>query len=422
MTPALYSRRRELGLLLTLAGIQFTHIVDFMIMMPLGPQLTRLFDISDAQFGLLVSAYTFAAGASSLLAATYVDRFDRKKLLLTLYVLFALATLACGLAPGFGFLMAARVAAGAFGGVLSAMSQTIVADVVPFERRGRAMAVVMSAFSVATVAGVPLSLWLAAHLGWQAPFYAIAALSGLFALGAHLTLPPLRHHLGAGARPAFWHGIVTVLRDANHRRAFVFSALLMFTGFTVIPYITLFMQANVGLRDEQIPLIYLCGGLASLVTARVIGRLADHLGKVRTFTYMALALIVPLAVITTLPTLWPGPVVPLAAVLVVSSGLFVCMSGRMIPGMALLTSAAQPAVRGTFMALNASVQSAAMGLAALVGGLIISRDADGLVQHYGWNAAVGALASVASVWMAHRLSLHNQQSGPNPAPAQAKPP
>jgi predicted MFS family arabinose efflux permease len=173
-----------MGLLLTLAGIQFTHIVDFMIMMPLGPQLTRILGITDAQFGLLVSAYTFAAGASGLLAATYVERFDRKKLLLTLYVLFALATLACGLAPSYGFLMLARVAAGTFGGVLSALSQTIVADVIPFERRGRAMAVVMSAFSVSTVAGVPLSLWLAAHLGWQAPFIAIAALCGLLAAGA----------------------------------------------------------------------------------------------------------------------------------------------------------------------------------------------------------------------------------------------
>lgn len=422
MTPALYSRRRELGLLLTLAGIQFTHIVDFMIMMPLGPQLTRLFGISDAQFGLLVSAYTFAAGASSVLAATYVDRFDRKHLLLAMYVLFALATLACGLAPGFGWLMAARVAAGAFGGVLSALSQTIVGDVVPFERRGRAMAVVMSSFSVATVAGVPLSLWLAAHLGWQAPFYAIALLSGLFALGAHLTLPPLRHHLRPGARAAFWHGIAAVLRDGNHRRAFVFSALLMFTGFTVIPYITIFMQTNVGLREDQIPLIYLCGGLGSLVVARWVGRLADRIGKARTFRIMAFALIVPLTLVTLLPTLWPGPVVPLAAVLVVTATLFVCMSGRMIPGMALLTAAAQPALRGTFMALNASVQSAAMGLAALVGGLIISRDAAGLVQHYGWNAAVGAVASVASVWVAYRLKLHTQQSGPNPAPAQAKAP
>src|SRR6478735_4048020 len=186
--------RRELGLLLTLAGIQFTHILDFMIMMPLGPQFRALFGISDAQFGLLVSAYTLSAGASGLLASTYIDRVGRKRLLLTLYPLFALATLACGLAPGYALLMAARIAAGLFGGILSALSQTIVADVVPFQRRGRAMSVVMTSFSVSTVAGVPLGLFLAAHFSWHAPFFGIATLCALLTLTAAVTLPKLDAH------------------------------------------------------------------------------------------------------------------------------------------------------------------------------------------------------------------------------------
>jgi predicted MFS family arabinose efflux permease len=184
--------RRELWLLLTLAGIQFTHIVDFMIMMPLGPQLVALFGINDAQFGLLVSAYTFAAGASGLLAATYVDRFGRKRLLLVLYVLFALATLSCALSPNYATLMLARVACGAFGGVLGTLTQTIVGDVIPFERRGRAMAVVMSSFSLATVAGVPAGLWLATQFNWHAPFYALALVCVGLGLLAWRTLPRWR--------------------------------------------------------------------------------------------------------------------------------------------------------------------------------------------------------------------------------------
>ncbi|HET6827831.1 MAG TPA: MFS transporter, partial [Ramlibacter sp.] len=187
--PVLLSPRRELWLLLTLAGIQFTHILDFMIMMPLGPQFRDLFGISDAQFGLLVSAYTLAAGVSGLLASTYIDRFGRKRLLLALYVLFGLATLACGLAPSYALLMVARIAAGFFGGVLSAICQTIVADVVPFERRGRAMGVVMTSFSVSTVAGVPLGLFLAAHFSWHAPFFGIAALCAVLTGLAVATLP-----------------------------------------------------------------------------------------------------------------------------------------------------------------------------------------------------------------------------------------
>lgn len=406
-SAATVSATRERWLLLTLAGIQFTHIVDFMVMMPLGPQLTRLFGISDAQFGLLVSAYTFAAGVSGLLASTYLDKFDRKRLLLVLYTLFALATLACGLAPTYGVLMGARVAAGVFGGVLTALSQTIVADAVPFERRGRAMGVVMSSFSVSTVAGVPLSLWLASHWGWHWPFIAIAVLSLLLALGALYSLPPLRAHLDT-VRPGTWQGIGQVLSDRNHLRAMLFTGLMMSAGFTVIPYITIFLQANVGLTDADIPWLYLCGGAATLLSARLVGRLADRLGKVRVFSWLALALAVPLVSLTLL-----GPV-PLWVALGVTTLMFIVMSGRMIPGMAIVTSAAQPGLRGTFMAFNAAVQSAAMGAATFVGGLIIQRDAAGLVRHYWVAALIGVAASVASIWMARRLTLHGEARGPVP--------
>lgn len=404
MTPAL-TPRREFWLLVTLAGIQFTHILDFMIMMPLGPQFTALFGITDAQFGLLVSAYTLAAGLSGLLASAYIDRFGRKRLLLWLYSLFALATLACGLAPTYGALMGARIAAGVFGGVLSALSQTIVADVIPFERRGRAMGIVMTAFAVSSVAGVPAGLFLAAHLSWHAPFFGIATVSAVLALLALRTLPPLRGHLQGSDRPSPLGGIWQVLAARNHQRAFVFSALLMFAGFTVIPYITIYLQANAGVRPDQIPLIYLAGGALTLFTARLFGRLTDRLGKVVTFRRAALLAIVPMMATTLVQPL------PFWAILPVSCAFFVCMSGRMIPGMAILTSAADPALRGTFMTLNSAVQSAAMGLAAFTGGLIIGRDAHGLVQHYWMAGLLGALAALGAVWMAPRLHLHGAPAG-----------
>ncbi|MET0311990.1 MAG: MFS transporter [Burkholderiaceae bacterium] len=398
--PPVLSRRRELWLLLTLAGIQFTHIMDFMIMMPLGPQFTTLFGISDAQFGLLVSAYTLAAGASGLLASTYIDRFGRKRLLLVLYVLFGLATLACGLAPGYAALMTARILAGIFGGVLSALCQTIVGDVIPFERRGRAMGIVMTSFSVSTVAGVPIGLFLAAHLNWHAPFFLIAALCGVLAAFAAWSMPALDHHLQAKDRPSAMSGIAQVLADPNHLKAFAFSGLLMFSGFTVIPYITIYMQTNVGLQAGEIPYLYLCGGIVTLFTARFFGKMTDRRGKVATFRILAIAVIVPM-----MATTLAGRV-PLAVALLISTLFFACMSGRMIPGMAILTSAANPRLRGTFMTLNASMQSAAMGAAAFIGGLLISRDAQGLVQHYWMAGLVGVAASIASVFVAGKLVLH----------------
>jgi predicted MFS family arabinose efflux permease len=375
-----------------------------MIMMPLGPQFTKIFSITDAQFGMLVSAYTLAAGASGLLAATYLDKFDRKKLLLALYVLFGLATLACGLAPTYYSLMVARVLAGIFGGVLSALSQTIIADVIPFERRGRAMGIVMTSFSVSTVAGVPLGLFLAAHFSWHAPFFGIAALVGLLAAGAYVTLPPLVDHLKVANKPSAWSGIKQVLADHNHLKAFAFSGLLMFAGFTVIPFITIYLQTNVGWQTEQVPYVYLSGGLVTLVTARVIGVLTDRKGKVFMFRLMAVLVIFPMVA----TTLTEG--LPMWAVLSVSTVFFASMSGRMIPGMAIITSAANPQFRGTFMALNSAVQSAAMGIAAFVGGLIVSRDAQNLVQHYWMAAVVGASASVAAIFVVGKLKLYQSST------------
>jgi predicted MFS family arabinose efflux permease len=399
MTPHL-SQRRERWLLFTLAGIQFTHILDFMIMMPLGPQFTALFGISNAQFGLLVSAYTLSAGLSGLMAATYIDRFGRKQLLLTMYTLFGLATLSCALAPDYVWLTVARVAAGLFGGVLSALSQTIVADVIPFERRGRAMSVVMTSFSVSTVAGVPLGLFLAAHFNWHAPFVGIALLVGLLAVGAWQTLPQLDAHLHHPDRVSVWLGIRQVLVEPNHLKAFAVSGLMMFAAFTVIPYITIYLQSNAGMLASQVPFVYLCGGVATLLSARYVGGLTDRVGKVRMFQRLALAVTIPLMA----TTLSQG--LPLWGLLVVSTMFFTVMSGRMIPGMAMISSAVEPRLRGTFMTLNAAVQSASMGLAALVAGLIIGRDVQGQLTGYWIAGLLGAAATCLSAWLAGRLRLH----------------
>ena len=412
MTTSL-SPKRELWLLLTLAGIQFTHIVDFMVMMPLGPQFTQLFNISDAKFGLLVSAYTFSAGASGLLASFYVDLFTRKKLLLTLYVLFAVATMVCGLAQTYDTLMLARIAAGAFGGVLAAMAQTIVADVIPFERRGRAMGIVMSSFALASVAGVPIGLFLASQFNWHTPFFAIAGVCVLFAIGAYITLPPLADHLKQH-RASPLASIQEVLRDANHQKAFVFTALMMIAGFTVIPYITIYTTTNGGLTMQQVPYVYLLGGAVTLFTARLIGRLTDSVGKSKMFKITALFGMLAILLVTLSASfgLW--------GILLVTTIMFVGMNGRMIPGMAIATSAANPRLRGTFMALNSSVQSLAMGLASFVGGLVISRDAQGLVQFFWVNALIGGVATMLSVLLVNRLFLYGAAPTQTISPVAAK--
>ncbi|MCE2666619.1 MAG: MFS transporter [Limnohabitans sp.] len=398
--------KRERWLLLTLASIQFTSVLDFMIMMPLGPQLTELFGISASEFGFLVSAYTFSAGLSGLLAATYIDRFGRKRMMLTLYPLFGAAALACSFAPTFAWLLVARVASGFFGGVLMALSQTIVAEVIPFERRGRAMSVVMTSFSVATVAGVPLALFLASHFNWHAPFLAIALMVSVCALGAAKTLPSLKGHLAAhpsgDSAPNMLANLRLVLVDPNHLRAYAMSASMVFAGFAVIPYIALYLQGNAGFKPEQIPYVYLTGGICTLISARLIGHWSDRAGKAYAFRRLALLMPVPLLAMTLSAGL------PMVGVLLVSSVLFVVMSGRMIPGMALIGAAADPRRRGSFMTLNSAVQSLAMGLAALVGGQILGRDGNGHLTHYWMAALLGGGASLLSFVLASKLRLHGQ--------------
>ena len=398
--------KRERWLLLTLASIQFTSVLDFMIMMPLGPQLTELFGISASEFGFLVSAYTFSAGLSGLLAATYIDRFGRKRMMLTLYPLFGAAALACSFAPTFAWLMVALVASGFFGGVLMALSQTIVAEVIPFERRGRAMGVVMTSFSVATVAGVPLALFLASHFNWHAPFLAIALMVSVCALGAAKTLPSLKGHLAAhpigDSAPNMLANLRLVLVDPNHLRAYAMSASMVFAGFAVIPYIALYLQGNAGFKPEQIPYVYLTGGICTLISARLIGHWSDRAGKAYAFRRLALLMPLPLLAMTLSADL------PMVGVLLVSSVLFVVMSGRMIPGMALIGAAADPRRRGSFMTLNSAVQSLAMGLAALVGGQILGRDGNGHLTHYWIAALLGGGASLLSFVLASKLRLHGE--------------
>jgi predicted MFS family arabinose efflux permease len=403
--------QRERYLLLTLAGVQFSHVLDFMIMMPLGPILIAAFGISTQEFGLLVASYSFTAAASGLLAATFVDRFERRRLLLTMFGLFGVATLACGLAPGYATLLIARGLAGAFGGVMGAQVQTMLGDVIPFERRARASSMVSAAFSVSSIVGVPLSLWLANHFQWRAPFVFIAALVVLFILVGLRVLPELRHHIGSEKRAHPFVAMFAVLRDANHLRALLFSALIIFSGFTVIPYITLYAVHNVDIAQSDIPLIYLVGGTATLITSRLIGHWADRYGKVRVYRLVAIAALLPLFVVTQIG------VVPLWLWLVCTTTFFVLVSGRMNPAMAIITSAAQPKLRGTFMSLNATTQALAMGLASTLAGFIISQDNAGRIADYGTVGYMAMAANLLAIWFVARIRMHGQPAAvPDVAP------
>src|SRR5258708_5683758 len=291
MTSAARPAPREWLLLLVLSGIQFSQMVDFMVLMPLGTQLMREFDITPTRLGFFVSIYAVAASVSGFFSALVIDRFDRRTAMLALYACFAATMAACAAAPSYALLLAARTAAGAFGGVVAANIFTIVADVVPEGRRGRAFGAVMSAFSLASILGVPISLYLALHFTWRAPYVFLAALCSAILLAPRAA---------DGERSALTQ-LRVVFGEAKHLRFFAFSALLVFSGFLVFPFIAPYLVTNVGVSEANLPLVYLIAGVAALLTVRLVGGWSDGLRRRAVFAAAAVATPISALAITTLP-------------------------------------------------------------------------------------------------------------------------
>lgn len=393
----------ERALVLILTAIQVLHMTDFVIVMPLGPQFMTMFSLSPQQFSLVVSSYTFAACVSGLLGALVIDRFDRKRALLALFAGFTLANLACALADGFVMLVAARIMAGCFGGVLGALTFAIIGDRIPFERRGRATGVVMSGFSVASVLGVPLGLHLAATWSWHAPFLMLTGVGVLVWIVAAIALPVMRGHFSDEGRIPPLATLRAVFADAGHWRAFALMVALIFAGFTVIPFFAPYLVTTIGLSDHQLVLVYLLGGACTIVTSPLIGRWSDRFGKARVFTIVASLSLIPVLAFTTLVSWAP---LPLTAVLAVTTTFIVLVTGRFVPAMALVTAVVEPRLRGAFMAVNSSIQSLAMGAAASLAGVIIARpDPQGPLLHYGWVGALAACATLLCLVLVRRLVL-----------------
>lgn len=396
----LLDRPAERLLLLTLTLVQFTHIVDYMIVMPLGAQLMTIFDITPGQFSLLVSVYATAAFAVSFVAAFFVDRFDRKEVLTVAYAGCTLGTIACALAPSFALFLVARAIAGAFGGLIGAVVLSIVGDAIPFERRATATGAVMMAFSAASVIGVPAGLYLAAQYNWRMPFAAVAGLALLLQVAIWRWVPSMRGHLVARAdRPRPLDTLRQLFGDANQVRALLFSIVLMFGHFTIIPFIAPYMQLNVGFSDFELTYIYLVGGSLTVVCLPLFGRVADRFGNVPVFVGASALAIASIWAITHLPP------VPIWLALVVTSSYFVVGSGRNVPATTLVTSVVRPEHRGSFMSMRTSFNQLGLALSSLIAGALVAEGPDGTLLHYELAGYFAIAMSIAAVFMARRLRV-----------------
>lgn len=392
--------KKETIILILLATLNFTHILDFMIMMPLGNYLMPYFDISSRQFSMLVASYTFSAGISGFFAAFFVDKYDRKKVLLFGYSGFLIGTLCCALSPTYEILLISRIVAGTFGGLIGAQVLSIVADLVPYERRGAAMGMIMAAFSVASVFGVPFGLYIANLFNWHAPFVFIACAGAVLIPFIIRYLPKMDSHIIRNSLEKVGPADIVrnILNDKDQLLALASTACLMLGHFMIIPFLNPFMEFNMGFSKVQTPMIYMVGGALTLVSSPLIGRIADRIGKHRLFVVMALAALIPVGLITNLP------VIPFYQVLCITGFWFVVSSGRMIPAQAMISDVVPPERRGSFMSFNSSVQQVFVGIASVIAGLIIVKTPSNRILNYELTGYISIVISLLSILLISRLN------------------
>jgi predicted MFS family arabinose efflux permease len=364
------------GVLALLAFLQFTVILDFMIISPLGAMLMPTLGITPAQFGLAVSVYAFSAGISGLLAAGFADRYDRKKLLLLFYCGFVTGTLLCGVSHSYGFLLFARIITGVFAGVIGSTVFAIITDLFAFQLRGRVMGIIQTAFAASSVIGIPMGLYLSNRWGWNAPFILIVVISVLVGVVMTRFLRPIDAHLAIQQDRSPLRHFVHTLSTPRYLQGFATTALLATGGFLLMPYMSAFCVHNLGISLERLPLVYMITGVCSIIAGPLIGRASDAYGKFLVFCLGCIATIIMVLIYTHLG------LTPISVVILVNCLLYIGVTSRMITASALISAVPQPADRGAYMSIGSSIQQISGGIAALLGGLIVTESGSGALQHY----------------------------------------
>ena len=385
-----FSRYQSL-LVALLAFVQFTVILDFIIMSPLGAIIMPALNITAGQFGVAVSAYAFSAGISGILAAGFADRFDRKRLLLFFYLGFTAGTALCALAPNYHLLLLGRIVTGLFGGVIGAIVLAIVTDLFPLHLRGRVMGFVQTAFAASQVLGVPVGLFLSNHWNWHVAFGALVGLSIIAIAAVLLVMRPVNAHLRLKQdKNAFRHLIATV-GQPRYTLAFAVTTLLATGGFMLMPFGSAFTVHNLGIDIVHLPTVYLVSGLFSIFTGPLVGRASDAFGKFPVFVFGTAMSVVMVLVYTHLGQ------VTLTTAIIVNVLMFVGIFSRMIPSQALISAIPVPSQRGSFSAVSASLQQLSGGLGSVLAAAIIAQNPDGSLRHFDTLGYIVVATSILSL-------------------------
>lgn len=399
--------KKERIIIFLLASINFTHILDFMIMMPLGNYLMPSFQISPGQFSILLASYPISSFVAGIIMFFLADRFERKKLLLATYTGFIIGTAACGLAESYGLLLVSRIVAGLFGGIIGGQILAIIGDLFPYERRGAAMGAVMSAFAIASSVGVTFSLYLVDVFrdNWHMPFLFVVLLAVVIFPLCFRYLPVLRKHLDndrSGLPASKVKHFYTVFRSKRTGLALLFSGVMMMGHFLILPFITAYMEFNMGYPKSVIPIVYVVGGIFSLVAAISLGRLSDRVGKLPVFSYCVPLSFIFVILLTNLPPL------PFSVVLGFFAMWFALATGRAVTSQTMVTGVTNELNRGGFMSLNSSVQHLGTGAAALIAGLIVTEHKpSGRLLHYEWVGYLSVFVLLVGLFLGRYLFRHS---------------
>jgi predicted MFS family arabinose efflux permease len=386
------------GVIALLAFVQFTLVLDFMVMAPLGDMLMKTMQLHATEFASAVSAYAFSAGISGLAAAGFADKYDRKKLLLFFYVGFMAGTFVCATANNYEWLLMGRIVTGLFGGVLGSVSMAIVADLFSFDQRGRVMGFVQMAFAVSQVAGIPIGLYLANNWGWHAPFFMIIVISFLTILLIIRWLKPIAAHIQARTAVNPLVHLKKTIVNPSFSLPFLTTALLSIGGFMMMPFSTPFIINNVGVSQLDLPIIYVVTGIGSMIILPLIGKLSDKVGKFPTFIG---GTVLSIIMVTVYVNLTP---VPLWQVIMISTIMFAGIMSRMIPSTALMTAVPKPEDRGAFMSVNSSLQQVAGGIASMIAGFIIVQEGSGRLRHFDTLGYVVIGVMIICAWLMYIIS------------------
>lgn len=402
-----------------LAFLQFTIVLDFMMLSPLGALVMPALKIGPSQFGLVVSTYAFSAGVSGLLTAGFADRFDRKKLLIFFYAGFLAGTLLCGLAATYPMLLLARMVTGLFAGVVGSVSFAIVTDLFPMQMRGRVMGLIQTAFAVSTVVGIPLALLLSTHWGWNTPFFMVVAVGAVVGGLIHTYMRPVDEHLRNHPDRSPLHHLLQTVSNPRYVQGFLTTGLLSVGGFMLMPFVSIFSVHNIGISLTQLPLVYMVTGACSMVAGPLIGRASDAFGKLGVFAFGCVVTIVMVLIYTHLHT---TPVWVLCVIMVLLQiGIF----SRMISATALLSALPQPADRGSYMSISSSLQQVAGGVASVISGLIVVEAPSGELLHFDVLGYVLVCTTVITLTMMYFIDgkidgeRSNQAVSPTSAPEPA---